>query len=134
MPFRIFANRNRTGAYLIMLFLAAALFTTFYLMAQYLQDVHGWSPFRTGLGFLPMPVTIMFMSLVVVRRLIPTIGIRPFLTVGPILAIVAMVVVLAAHRDEHLLGVPGLHPGARSRHGLQLRAADHDRRQRRRPA
>ncbi len=91
MPFRIFANRNRTGAYLIMLFLAAALFTTFYLMAQYLQDVHGWSPFHTGLGFLPMPVTIMFMSLVVVRRLIPTIGIRPFLTVGPILAIAAMV-------------------------------------------
>jgi EmrB/QacA subfamily drug resistance transporter len=91
MPFRIFANRNRTGAYLIMLFLAAALFTTFYLMAQYLQDVHGWSPFRTGLGFLPMPVTIMFMSLVVVRRLIPTVGIRPFLTIGPILAIVAMV-------------------------------------------
>jgi EmrB/QacA subfamily drug resistance transporter len=90
MPFRIFANRNRTGAYLIMLFLAAALFTTFYLMAQYLQDVHGWSPFATGLGFLPMPVTIMFMSLVVVRRLIPKIGIRPFLTVGPILALVAM--------------------------------------------
>lgn len=91
MPFRIFANRNRTGAYLIMLFLAAALFTTFYLMAQYLQDVHGWSPFRTGLGFLPMPVTITIMSLVVVRRLIPRIGIRPFLTVGPILAIAAMV-------------------------------------------
>jgi EmrB/QacA subfamily drug resistance transporter len=91
MPFRIFANRNRTGAYLIMLFLAAALFTTFYLMAQYLQDVHGWSPFRTGLGFLPMPVTIMVMSLVVVRRLIPTIGIRPFLTIGPILTIVAMI-------------------------------------------
>jgi EmrB/QacA subfamily drug resistance transporter len=91
MPFRIFANRNRSGAYLIMLLLAAALFTTFYLMAQYLQDVHGWSPFRTGLGFLPMPMTIMFMSLVVVRRLIPTIGIRPFLTLGPVLAIAAMV-------------------------------------------
>jgi EmrB/QacA subfamily drug resistance transporter len=91
MPFRIFANRNRTGAYLIMLFLAAALFTTFFLLAQYLQDVHGWSPFRTGLGFLPMPITIMFMSLVVVRRLIPRIGIRPFLTVGPILAIVAVI-------------------------------------------
>ena len=91
MPFRIFSNRNRTGAYLIMLFLAAALFTTFYLMAQFLQDVHGWSPFRTGLEFLPMPVTITIMSLVVVRRLIPTIGIRPFLTVGPILAIAAMV-------------------------------------------
>jgi EmrB/QacA subfamily drug resistance transporter len=91
MPFRIFADRNRTGAYLIMLFLASALFTTFYFLAQYLQNVHGWSPFHTGVGFLPMPVTIMFMSIVVVRRLIPKIGIRPFLTVGPILAIAAMV-------------------------------------------
>ena len=90
MPFHIFANRNRTGSYLIMLFLAAALFTTFYFLAQYQQNVHGWSPFRTGLGFLPMPATIMFMSIVVVRKLIPKIGIRPFLTVGPILAIAAM--------------------------------------------
>lgn len=91
MPFRIFADRNRTGAYLIMLFLAAALFTTFYFMAQYLQNVHGWSPFKTGVGFLPMPATIMFMSIVVVRRLVPKIGIRPFLTAGPIFAIIAMV-------------------------------------------
>ncbi|MCW2783805.1 MAG: transporter [Marmoricola sp.] len=91
MPFRIFSNRNRTGAYLIMLFLAAAMFTTFYFLAQYLQNVHGWSPFHTGVAFLPMPTTIMFMSIVVVRRLIPKLGIRPFLTAGPIFAIVAMV-------------------------------------------
>jgi EmrB/QacA subfamily drug resistance transporter len=91
MPFQIFADRNRTGAYLIMLFLAGAMFTTFYFMAQFQQNVHGWSPFHTGVGFLPIPVTIMFMSIVVVRRLIPTVGIRPFLTVGPILAICSMV-------------------------------------------
>ena len=91
MPFRIFSDRNRTGAYLIMLFLAGAMFTTFYFLAQYQQTVHGWSPFRTGLGFLPMPATIMFMSIVVVRRLIPKLGIRPFLTAGPIFAIVAMI-------------------------------------------
>lgn len=91
MPFRIFANRNRTGTYLIMLCLAAALFTTFYFLAQYLQNVHGWSPLHTGIGFLPMPALIMFMSIVVVRPLIPKIGIRPFLTVGPILAIAAMI-------------------------------------------
>jgi EmrB/QacA subfamily drug resistance transporter len=91
MPFRIFADRNRTGAYLIMLFLASALFTTFYFLAQYLQNVHGWSPFHTGVGFLPMPMTIMFMSIVVVRRLVPIVGIRPFLTIGPIFAIAAMI-------------------------------------------
>lgn len=91
MPFRVFSDRNRTGAYLIMLFLAAAMFTTFYFMAQYQQNVHGWSPFRTGVGFLPMPATVMIMSVVVVRRAIPRLGIRPFLTAGPILAITAMI-------------------------------------------
>ncbi|MCW2973972.1 MAG: transporter [Thermoleophilia bacterium] len=90
MPFRIFRNRNRSGAYLIMLFLASALFTTFFFASQFLQEVHGYTPFKTGLAFLPMPATIMFMSIVVVRRLIPRIGIRPFLTAGPILAIAAM--------------------------------------------
>lgn len=100
MPFRIFADRNRTGSYLIMLFLAAALFTTFYFMAQYLQNVHGWSPLQTGVGFLPMPVTIMFMSIVVVRRLVPKIGIRPFLTLGPIFAIVAMVLFTQLDADS----------------------------------
>ena len=37
-----------------------------------------------------MPTTIMFMSIVVVRRLVPKVGIRPFLTVGPVLAVLAM--------------------------------------------
>lgn len=91
MPFHIFADRNRTGAYLIMLLLGAALFTTFYFLAQYQQNVHGWSPFHTGVGFLPMPALIIFMSIVVVRRLIPKIGIRPFLTLGPILVTAGMV-------------------------------------------
>jgi EmrB/QacA subfamily drug resistance transporter len=90
LPFRIFRDRNRTGAYLIMLFLAGALFATFFFMTQYLQVVHGWSPVRTGIGFLPMPTLIMFMSIVVVRRLVPRLGIRLFLTVGPILTVAAM--------------------------------------------
>jgi len=92
MPLRIFGDRNRTGAYLIMLFLAGALFTTFFFTSQYQQVVHGWSPFKTGLGFLPMPITIMFMSIVVCRRYIPKIGVRPFLLAGPVLAGLAMLV------------------------------------------
>lgn len=86
LPWRILQERNRTGAYLTMLGLAAALFATFFFSSQYLQEVHGWSPLRTGLGFLPMPVTIMFMSMVVVRRAVGHVGVKPFLTVGPVLA------------------------------------------------
>ena len=90
LPFRILADRNRTGAYLIMLFLAAALFATFFFSSQYLQKVHGWSPMKTGIGFLPMPATIMIMSMVVVRRTIGKVGAKPYLTAGPILAGLAM--------------------------------------------
>jgi MFS family permease len=125
MPFHIFANRNRTGAYLIMLFLAAALFTTFYFLAQYLQNVHGWSPFHTGVGFLPMPATIMFMS-IVVHPPLPDGGSDPGDRRDGL--------VLPAGREQQLLAVPRLDPAAGRRHGLQLRAADHDGRQRRRAA
>ena len=86
MPLRIFSSRDRTGAYLIMLLQAAALFAIFFFTSQYQQLVHGWSSFRTGLGFLPMPLTIMFMSIVVMRRVIPRFGVRPFLIGGPLLA------------------------------------------------
>ena len=55
-----------------------------------------------------MPTTIMFMSIVVVRRLVPKIGIRPFLTVGPILAIAAMVSFSQLDARQQLLAVPRL--------------------------
>ncbi|MCW2962386.1 MAG: transporter [Thermoleophilia bacterium] len=103
MPMRILKDRNRTGSYLIMLFLAGALFATFFFSSQYLQMVHGYSPFRTGAAFLPMPMTIMFMSLVVVRRAIPKIGVRPFLTAGPALAIGAMAVFATLDADSSYL-------------------------------
>ncbi|MCW2922682.1 MAG: transporter [Thermoleophilia bacterium] len=107
MPLRIFRSRNRSGAYLTMLCLAAALFTTFFFTSQYLDIAHGWSPLKTGMAFLPMPIMIMFMSLVVVRRLIPKVGAKPFLTVGPISAIGAMVVfstIDASSSYLHLMG------------------------------
>jgi EmrB/QacA subfamily drug resistance transporter len=99
LPARLLTDRNRTGAYLIMLTLAAAMFATFFFSSQYLQDVHGWSPLRTGLGFLPMPATIMFMSLVVVRRSIGRVGARPFLTAGPIFVAASML--LLSGLDAH---------------------------------
>ena len=103
LPLRMLANRNRSGAYLAMLLLACAMFTTFFFASQYQQEVHGWSPMRTGIGFLPMPATIMFMSLVVVRRLIPRIGTRPFLTVGPLFAVASMLVMSTLDVDSSYL-------------------------------
>jgi hypothetical protein len=91
MPLHIFHSRNRVGAYLIMLCLAAAMFAVFFFTTQYLQIVHGWSPLQTGVGYLPMPRTIMFLSRFAMRRLIPTVGLRKLLLVGPTFGTISMV-------------------------------------------
>ncbi|MCW2920907.1 MAG: transporter [Thermoleophilia bacterium] len=111
LPFRILRNRNRSGAYLTMLGLAAALFAVFFFTSQYLQVVEGWSPLRTGIGFLPMPLTIMFMSMVVVRRIAIRWGVRPLLIAGPALVITSMLVLRTLDVSSGYLGVlAGLMP------------------------
>jgi predicted MFS family arabinose efflux permease len=90
MPLRIFRNRNRTGAYVIMLCLASAMFATFFFVTQYLQNVQGWSPMKTGVGFLPMPALIMVTSMLMARKVVGRVGVRIPLTIGPMLVVLAM--------------------------------------------
>jgi len=53
MPLHIFANRNRSGVYAMMLCIGTAMFSMFFFLTQFLQNVLGWSAIRTGVGFLP---------------------------------------------------------------------------------
>ena len=71
MPLSIFANRNRSGAYGIMFCLGTAVFSVFFFLTQYLQNVQGYSPIRTGLAFLPMAFGIMVTAVVTSPRAAP---------------------------------------------------------------
>jgi EmrB/QacA subfamily drug resistance transporter len=82
MPLHIFANRNRSAAYGIMLCIGTALFSMFYFLTQYLQNILGWSPIKTGVGFLPVAVGIV-VAATLVSRLVSKIGVRVPLLVGP---------------------------------------------------
>jgi EmrB/QacA subfamily drug resistance transporter len=82
MPLKIFANRNRSGAYALMFCIGTAVFSMFFFLTQFLQNVLGWSPIKTGLGFLPMTAGII-VAAGVASRLIGTIGIRVPLLIGP---------------------------------------------------
>jgi EmrB/QacA subfamily drug resistance transporter len=86
LPFSIFRNRNRSGAYAMMLTLGVALFATFFFLTQYLQNVRGYSAARTGLEFLPMSAAIM-VAAIGTSRLLVRIGVRPPLLLGPFLAL-----------------------------------------------
>src|ERR1039457_4974614 len=62
MPLRIFRNRNRSGAYLIMLCIGTAMFGMFFFLIVFVQTVWGYSALRTGIAYLPMVGTIMLMA------------------------------------------------------------------------
>jgi EmrB/QacA subfamily drug resistance transporter len=81
MPLRIFRNRNRSGAYLIMLCVGTAMFGMFFFLTVFVQTVWGYSALKTGVAYLPMVATIMVMA-GVSAQLVPRIGARPLLLAG----------------------------------------------------
>jgi hypothetical protein len=81
VPSRLFHSRNRTGAYIIMLFTAVAMFDILYFLTQFLQKGLGYSPIAAGAAFLPMTVTI-FTVVRAVPRLIRRFAIKPVLLTG----------------------------------------------------
>ena len=82
MPLAIFGNRNRAGTYGIMLCIGTAVFGMLYFLTQFLQNILGWSPIKTGVGFLPMSAAVVAAS-AIASRLVGRIGIRMPLLVGP---------------------------------------------------
>ena len=85
MPLRIFNNRNRSGAYLIMLCVGTALFGMFFFLTIFVQTVWGYSALKTGIAYLPMMATVMLMA-GVSAQLVPRIGARPLLLAGSTIA------------------------------------------------
>jgi EmrB/QacA subfamily drug resistance transporter len=81
MPLRIFRNRDRSAANLIMLFVGTAQFGMFFFLTIFVQTVWGYSALKTGTGYLPMVAAIMVTVWVSVK-LVPRIGARPLLLAG----------------------------------------------------
>jgi EmrB/QacA subfamily drug resistance transporter len=53
VPTEIVRDRNRAGAYAVMLMLGAGMSAMFFLLTLYMQLVRGYSPMHTGLAYLP---------------------------------------------------------------------------------
>lgn len=83
-PLHMFADRNRAGAYGMMLSIAAAMFGMFFFLTLYIQVVLDFSPLRAGLAFLPVSVLIAT-GADVTSRLLPRFGPKPFMVTGALL-------------------------------------------------
>jgi EmrB/QacA subfamily drug resistance transporter len=75
MPLRLFASRDRSGAYAIRFLYLGAMMGFFFFTTQYLQNVLGFTPLQAGLGFLPMTIVNFAVALAVPRlnRRVPSI-------------------------------------------------------------
>ncbi|MFE5918994.1 MFS transporter [Streptomyces sp. NPDC056468] len=80
-PLRMFADRNRSGTYVIMLSLAAAMFGMFFYIVLFVQNVLQYSPIEAGLAFLPVTVVIA-VGAGLSQRFLPVLGPKPFMLVG----------------------------------------------------
>ncbi|MYS57156.1 MFS transporter [Streptomyces sp. SID6013] len=76
VPLRLFASRERSGAYVTrMLYMGAMLGFFFFFTAQFVQSVYHWTPLQAGLAFLPMTL-VNFVFAVQVPRILQRAG-RP---------------------------------------------------------
>ncbi|MCY1136531.1 MFS transporter [Actinoplanes sp. Pm04-4] len=90
MPLRLFADRRRTGAYLVRMLYLGAMIGFFFFTSQYLQGVLGFSPLAAGLAFLPMSA-VNFGVAVLVNRVIGRFGAVPVLIAGVAVTLAGMV-------------------------------------------
>ncbi|WP_217223550.1 MFS transporter [Streptomyces anulatus] len=88
-PLWMFRDRNRSGSYVMMLSLAAAMFGMFFFLTLFVQNVLDFSPLRAGLAFLPVSAVIA-VSAGLASQLLPRWGPKPFMVVGALLAAVGL--------------------------------------------
>jgi EmrB/QacA subfamily drug resistance transporter len=89
VPGRVLRSRDRSGDYVISLCAGLVIFSTFFFLTLFIQQVWGYSPMRTGLAYLPM-IVLMLLAAAAASHLVSRIGARPLLLGGAGLASVAM--------------------------------------------
>ncbi len=86
LPLHLLKSRRRSGGYLIALISGTAMFAVFFFLTMYVQLVWGYSAVKAGVAWLPFPITMITLNLIVARYLVAKIGVRPLLLAGPLIA------------------------------------------------
>jgi EmrB/QacA subfamily drug resistance transporter len=81
VPFSIFRIRTLTGANVVGVLVGASLFSMFFFISLYMQQVLGYSAIHAGLSYLPLALTIMA-SAGIASGLVTKVGYKPVLAVG----------------------------------------------------
>ena len=81
VPFSIFRVRTMTGANVVGILIGASLFSMFFFISLYMQQVLGYSPIKAGLSYLPLAISII-LSAGIASQLVTRVGFKPILAAG----------------------------------------------------
>jgi EmrB/QacA subfamily drug resistance transporter len=84
MPFSIFRLRTLRGANIVGLLIGMSLFSMFFFISLYLQNVLHYSPIKTGMSYLPLAIGII-LSAGAASQLVTRLGFKPPLIAGLLL-------------------------------------------------
>ncbi|WP_211216224.1 MFS transporter [Longispora albida] len=98
-PLRMFANRDRSSSYVVMLLFAAAMFGMFFFLTLFVQNVLGYSPLEAGFAFLPVPFAIGITAQIA-SRMIPRTGPKLLMIIGGVLAAGGLVLLTQIKADS----------------------------------
>ncbi len=108
MRFSIFRLRTLTGANVAGFILGTALFAMFLMLTLYMQQVLGFSPLKTGLGYLAVAGTSIVWANVA-AQLVTRVGVKPVLTAGMVFLTAGLVYFAHVSPDGSYVGdlLPG---------------------------
>jgi EmrB/QacA subfamily drug resistance transporter len=90
VPFSIFRLRTLTGANVVGVLTGASLFSMFFFISLYMQNVLGYSAIKAGVSYLPLAVSII-LAAGVASALVTRIGFKPVLATGMLLIAAGLV-------------------------------------------
>jgi EmrB/QacA subfamily drug resistance transporter len=100
LPLRIFQNRTLSAANITGFLVGAALFSQFFLLTLYMQDVLHYSAIETGVAYLTLTLAIIIFA-AVAQGLVTRVGVRRVLPVGLALSAAGLVLFTQLPVDGH---------------------------------
>jgi len=81
VPLEVFRRRSLTAANGVSMAIGGSIFSLFFFLSLYLQQVNGYTPLRAGLAFLPLGLSILGAALLA-ASLVARLGVRRQLVIG----------------------------------------------------
>jgi EmrB/QacA subfamily drug resistance transporter len=103
MPLTIFRNRSVASADAVALLVGASLFSMFFFISLYLQQVLGKSALDAGLSYLPLAFAIIF-SAGGASQLVTKVGPKPVLVAGLVFTTVGLILFTQISPDGSFAG------------------------------